>query len=327
VKLTKKISLLVFVLFVPLALFCGDVFDSVTTGNTQEYMKSLKTQADYPNSERIILLSQARKEMNEAGLVKTKIVQRVKILNERAYEQAKKSLGYREGYSNVRLIYANTIKPNGAVEKVEEKDIRDYSPFSDYEFYSDVKVKTFTFPSLEPGCVTELCWEKEEYKSDFPFDSMSHFKYLSLNPMLLDTMEEIIPHNVKFKWRTYNEVPAPQISEVDGKTRYYFENKDRGELIAEAAMPDFFDEKTFPVHRTWTLSDWSNVSEWYNRLMRKQMVKDGPLEEFTKELIQGAGSDIEKIKAVFHFVSKKIRYVSVAMGPNDLPPEYIPLFS
>ena len=315
-----KFALILFVLYFPLALICGDVFESVTAGNTLEYMKSLKSQKDYPNSDRIILLSHFRTEMNEAGLVRTKIVQRSKILNERGYEQAKKTLSYREGYSNVRLIYANTIKPNGAVEKVEDKDIRDYSPFSDYEFYSDVKVKTFTFPSLEPGCVIELCWEREEYKSDFPFDSGSHFKYLSLNPMLLDSMEEIIPHNVQFKWRTYNQVPDPQISEVDGKTRYYFLNKDRGELIAEAAMPDFFDEKTFPVHRTWTLPAWSNVSEWYNRLMRKQMVKDDSLEEYTKELIKESNTDLEKTKAIFHFVSKKIRYVSVAMGPNTYEP-------
>ncbi len=62
------------------------------------------------------------------------------------------------------------------------------------------------------------------------------------------------------------------------------------------------------------------ISRWYISLVKEQMQSDGELEAFTRQLVKDKKTDEEKIKAIFNFVSQKIRYVAVLLGPYTHKP-------
>lgn len=90
---------------------------------------------------------------------------RIKIFNERGHSFASRSISYREGYQKARILFANTIKPDGKIVPLNSKDIIDSSEYEGYEFYTDIKVKRFTMPAVENGCIIEYAYEK--FKTGF----------------------------------------------------------------------------------------------------------------------------------------------------------------
>src|ERR1035437_9748026 len=121
------------------------------------YLKDTPNQSDHPNAPAVALFNDTYIEVNEDGTELERETSRYKILSERGYDFAHKSVGYREGYSDVKVIYANTIKADGTVVALDPKDIKDFSPYASYDFYTDIKEKRFTMPAVEPGCIVEYC--------------------------------------------------------------------------------------------------------------------------------------------------------------------------
>ena len=61
-----------------------------------------------------------------------------------------------------------------------------------------------------------------------------------------------------------------------------------------------------------TLPDWAAVSKWYWDLSQPHLDATTPeMKQKVKELTAGAQTDMDKIKALFYFVSNKIRYMGI----------------
>ena len=80
-----------------------------------------------------------------------------------------------------------------------------------------------------------------------------------------------------------------------------------------------FDEPSMPPDDTVlqrlyvsTLPDWQAVSKWYWDLSKPHLEAESPeMQSKVNELIVGAQTDQDKIKALFYHVSKKIRYMGL----------------
>ena len=86
-----------------------------------------------------------------------------------------------------------------------------------------------------------------------------------------------------------------------------------------ANVPRMFDEPSMPPYEmvlqrlyVSTLPDWQAVSKWYWNLSQPHLEATTPeMEKTVDELTAGAKTDMDKIKAVFYHVSKKIRYMGL----------------
>jgi len=298
------------------------VIKSIADSNPVEYAKNTPKQEDHPNAPAVVLFSHLYMEINEDGTELSRETSRYKILSERGYNYARKSLRYREGYSEVKIIYANTIKADGTVVPLDIKDVKEFSPYASYDFYTDIKEKRFTMPAIEPGCIVEYCIEEKTIKSVYPFDVFVPFSIQNYIPLKEDLLEIVLPEKIELKTAMFLTDIKPDISMVGGKRKYTFKNLNQPEILPETNMPYLSDREVFPQFVAWTLNDWTGIATWYNELVRKQMTSDKALEEFTKNLVTEAGAktDKEKIRAVFYFVAQKVRYVAVALGPNTHEP-------
>ena len=295
-------------------------YKSLSDSNIKDALSNFPKQEDHPNAAAITLLNYERMEMlNDGSIVKT-FVSRYKIFNERGYHLAQKSIEYRDGYSTVKILFANTIKPNGTVVPLKEEDIIDSAPYSDYEYYTDIKAKKFTMPAIEPNCIVEYAYEERIIKPIIPYDLYASFYIQIKIPLIEDVLEIILPKDGELHVSYFKTDIRPIVQEVNGKTKYTFKNLDKKEIIPEPDMPSELDKEVFPQFHCSTLSSWNIISKWYSGVVQGQMQADAELEKFTKELIAGKTNDEDKIRAIFYFVAQKVRYVAIALGPHTHKP-------
>ncbi len=295
-------------------------YSSLTNYNLREILSTYPKQQDHPDTAAVALLSYSKIEMLKNGTQIAQHIKRFKIFNERGYYLAKKSIGYREGYEQVKIFYANTIMSDGTIVSLDEKDIKDYSPYSEDELYTDIKEKKFTMPGIEPNCIVEYAYEVTSVKPTLPYDLFDYVFIQHRIPLKENILEIILPKGRALQMAYFKTDIKPIVRESDDKIHYTFKTLDQPEIISEPDMPEIVDREVFPQYYCWTLGDWSIVSKWYADLTKQQMRSNAELELFTKELIAGQKTEKDVIRAIFYFVSQKIRYVAVELGPHTHQP-------
>jgi hypothetical protein len=293
---------------------------SISDGDVNLFLKQAPGASEHPNAGADILYSYDYAEFFEDGTSITRHIDRIKIFNERGRNLASKSISYREGYQEVKIFFANTIKPDGKVVPLDRKDIQDSSEYAGYEFYTDIKVKKFTMPAVEDGCIIEYAYEIENLKPVLSFDYFDIFLFQNFYPVEKDIMEIVLPANIDLKYRSFKTALTPEIIADGSKKRYILTNTKQKEIIPESRMPSLLDRDTFPQIYLWTLNSWDEISKWYMNLFKEQMKSDSELESYTRHLIADAKTDEDKINAIFSFVSQNIRYISVLLGPYTHKP-------
>ncbi len=84
-------------------------------------------------------------------------------------------------------------------------------------------------------------------------------------------------------------------------------------------VPRMFDEPSMPPYEmvlqrlfVSTIPDWARVSKWYWELSRPHLEATTPeMKQTVESLIAGSKTDLDKVKALFYHVSKKIRYMGL----------------
>lgn len=293
---------------------------SISESDVASFLQNAPRAEEHPNAGADLLYSYSYVEFFEDGRSISRNLDRIKIFNERGRSFASKSISYREGYQKVKIIFANTIKPDGKIIALDRKDIIDSSEYAGYEFYTDIKVKKFTMPAVEDGCIIEIAYEIENLKPVLSMDYSETFFCQNFFPIEEDIMEIVLPAGTKLQYENFRTDITPQITSLGNKIKYVFINKKQKEIIPESRMPSLLDRDTFPQISFWTLSNWDIISQWYIKLFKEQMKSSAELENFTRELIADQKTDEDKINAIFNFVSQNIRYIAVLLGPHTHKP-------
>jgi len=293
---------------------------SITEGDINSFLKQTPKAEEHLNAGADVLYCYNSTEFNEDGTSIVRQSYRIKIFNERGRSFASQSISYREGYQEVKILFANTVKPDGTVVALDSKDIQDTSEHAGYEFYTDIKVKKFTMPAVENDCIIEFAYEIKNLKPIMSFDDFNIFLFQNLYPIEEDIMEIVLPANIELKYKKFKTALNPRIVAEGNKKRYIFISSKQNEIIPESRMPSLLDKETFPQIYLWTLNSWDEISKWYIALVLEQMKSDDELESFTKQLIADKKTDEDKVNAIFNFVSQKIRYISVQLGPYTHKP-------
>jgi hypothetical protein len=315
-----RIILIFFSLFILSCTTTNSNIRSISAGDVSLFLKQTPKAEEHPNAGADILYSYDYIEFYDDGTSVNRNVTRVKIFNERGRSFASNSISYREGYQEVKILFANTIKPDGKVIPLNSGDIHDSSEYAGYEFYTDIKVKRFTMPAVEDGCIIEYAYEIKNLKPVLSFDYFNTFFCQNIFPMEEDIAEIVLPDNIELKYKKFKTTLTPQIIAEGNKKRYIFTNTRQKEIIPESRMPSLYDSDAFPQLSFWTLNSWDVISNWYIKLIKEQMKSNSELDDFTKQLIAGKKTDEEKINTIFNFVSQNIRYIAVLLGPHTHKP-------
>lgn len=200
------------------------------------------------------------------------------------------------------------------VEEFVEKDELDGS------FHDDTKSLNFIFPKLALGGKTKLQYTEKVKNPRF----LSTIYFGDFFPIQKKKVTLIADKNIAFRFQEFNTEDLNIIfnkREKRGQIIYTWEVSNVDRYKSEANVPTY--KRVFPhivpIITSYTvdgkthnmLNDVSDLYSWYYSLVKdiNTSPSDPNLVALVNELISGKDSDLEKVRAIYYWTQKNIKYI------------------
>jgi len=280
----------------------------------------------YPQAGALILLSEEKIEVSEDNTAVFDEHFLVKILNERGKKDfSEVVIGYDSTYEKVELVYARTIKPDGTVVSVGKKHIRDVSKYLNFPLYSNARAYIISMPEIAEGAIIEYRLKIHRNQLINKKDIVLSYRLQEGEPVIKADFTVILPESKKAQvkilnqgYNTFNARLNPQVVKEGNKLIYRLQFADIPQIIPEPNMPEAVEVN--PVVLISTFESWEEIYAWWWNLAKDKMESSGQIAGKTGELIAGKTSAEEKIRAIYDFCAKDIRYVAIEYGQAGYEP-------
>src|ERR1700690_4343639 len=186
---------------------------------------------------------------------------------------------------------------------------------TDAPLYTDYKEKHITVPSLGPGDTLEYRIVTRLETALAPNQFWFEHDFIEGTIVLDERLEVNLP-----KGRAVNlQSPDFAFEKSDSGDRTLYRWK-RAVLArptqkeVEARKKSESNESKMPGVRLTTFSNWTEIAQWYAALEQGRTVPPPVIRAKTLELIRGRTTELDKIQALYDYVAKNIRYVSLSFG-------------
>ena len=267
------------------------------------------------------------------GTGQRELIMRIKIQSDAGVERFGQLIfPYSSANEKLEMDYVRVRKADGSVVNATPADIQDLSaPLArEAPIYTDLRQKHITVPGLRPG-------DQLEYRLVWTIHSplaQNHFwvehDFVTRGPIVLsDELTVNIPATSKVKLKTEPGFD-PAIKEENGRRIYSWKqaqlkrSSDEAEKEKEEKEDDEAEEKDpdeiRPDVQLTTFQSWAEVGQWYAGLQRDRIVPDDKIKVKAEEIIKGRNTEREKITALYEYVAKNFRYVSLSLGTGRYQP-------
>ncbi len=317
----KSIVRAVLVVFA-LALFTTPLFAKEFLA--LESLKGFSTTATtekYPDSDDVLLDDFIQTEYQTDGTSETWDDTAIKILTEKGKRDHRTlSLSFNTAYGTNYFSKVQVIKPDGSVLEIDgeasSKVMVDPGQMSANIYNPNSKILQLSVPGLEIGDTLRYIAHRIQSKTVIP-DTWSDYQVFEhTSPIERTTYQIIAPKERPLaKIALKSEIPgtvtfSEMKSEQSDRIVYTWEVRD---------VPRMFDEPNMPTRYTVvqrlltsTMETWEDLSRWYWELCRPRLEATTPeMEAKARALVDGSTNTMEKINAIFNFVSQDIRYMGI----------------
>jgi Flp pilus assembly protein TadD/transglutaminase-like putative cysteine protease len=185
----------------------------------------------------------------------------------------------------------------------------------DAPVYTDFKEKHITVPALHPGDTLEYEIVTRLVTPLAPIEFWFEHNFLEGAIVLDERLEVNLPAgravNLQSPGFPYEK------ENVGGRTIYRWKRATLAHPADEEHTGTAKSKKSGPkppaVQLT-TFASWENVARWYAQLELGRTQPTPEIRAKTQELIQGYATELDKIQALYWYVSRNIRYVSLSFG-------------
>jgi tetratricopeptide (TPR) repeat protein len=317
-------------LFTSVSLLLG-----LPLGSFQSVRGQTKTQApaqkpDYSQEAIVIEDLRSSYRFERDGTGQRDVSFRAKVQSEAGVERlGQLIIGYSSANEKLDMDYVRVRKADGSVVSAAATDVQDLTaPIArEAPIYTDLRQKHITVPGLRPGDVLEyrMVWTVHT-----PL-AQNHFwvehDFITKGVIVLN--EELtvnIPAASKIKLK--NEPGfEPSIKDETDRRVYHWkhatlktatDDEDKDAEESEGATQE--KEDPHPDVQLTTFQSWDEVGQWYADLQKDRVVPDEKIKVKAEELIGGKTTEREKVRALYEFVAKNFRYVSLSLGQGRYQP-------
>jgi hypothetical protein len=325
-KKAPFLKLILPLIFVFLALSCAFSHlkhEAIIDDEVAQLIRNVPSAESYPDAGIINLLDEDIVEVFEDGRCRQTLHVVFKILNERGKDSADIQIGYNSRAEIASIIYARTITAEGEILPLNDNAIKVVTPYSSYPSYSDYKELTFSMPGATVGSIIDYKVVIEEKKPEIEGKFSSGFYFQAHNPAYLCRYKVITPRDTNLKYLVLNPFQgiqlSPNIIHDRNKKTYLWEYKNIPQIIQEKSMPPT-DEVAFRILVT-TMNSWQEFSNWWRKKIAGKTEPDESIKRKVAELTEALSTSKEKIEAIFDYVKREIRYVSIDLGKSGYEPD------
>src|SRR5581483_35844 len=286
-----------------------------SAANVTETAKS----PDYAQESFVIeqMHSRYRFEADGTGLKET--IARIRIQSEAGVQQwGQLQEGYNSASERVEIPYVRVVKEDGTIVKAGDDAVQDLSAPIQREapVYTDYRQKHITVPGLRPCEILEYDMvtvihtplAAGQFWSDYEFDDTN----IDLN----ETLDVDVPANrpLKLKCKPGKE---PTITEQNGRRIYHWASSHKvreDDKDKDKKKKKHRPEDDRPDVQLTTFENWEQIGRWYAQLEKDRRMPTPEVRTKAEELTKGLTTDDQKIEALYDYVSKNFRYVSLSLG-------------
>ena len=274
----------------------------------------------YPNCDQAVVDEKIVTVYRADGTGESQDESFLKVLTEKGKRDRRTlSLGFFLPYSTAEVTKLEIIKPTGTVVPVDvaanSKETIDNSQISENIFDPNSKILQVNIPGLEIGdivhAVSRTTTQRPiipgEFADENVFEGEAFIRHLTYEvhapldkPLKHIVLRDEVPGTVN-----YTTHPG------DDKTLvHHWEINNVPRMFPEPSMPPA--ENVLQRVLISTTPTWQDVSEWYWTLSKPHLEATTPeLKAKVETLTLGAKTDLDKVKALFYYVSQNIRYMGL----------------
>jgi Domain of Unknown Function with PDB structure (DUF3857)/Transglutaminase-like superfamily len=278
------------------------------------------TPAKYPDCDQATVDGKSVRAYRADGTGESQDETFIKVLTEKGRRGNRTlSFSFMLPYSTVDVPKLEVMKPDGQLFPVDvtanSKESIDDSGMAMNIYDPNERVLRVNIPKLETGDVvhavvrqtTERAIIPGEFDDENIFEGPGYIRHLAYevhapagHPLQCIALRDEVPGTVTHSVQT----------NADHTLAYHWEINDVPRMFDEPAMPPYeMVLQRLPVS---TAPDWPSVSKWYWNLSASHLNAITPeMKQEVADLTAGVKTDLDKIQALFYYVSKNIRYMGL----------------
>src|SRR5579863_5705736 len=287
---------------------------------------------DYSRESFVIEQMHSHYTFEADGTGRKETVARIRVQSEAGVQQwGQLQEGYNSANERVEIPYVGALKEDGSVVKAGDDAVQDLSAPVEREapVYTDYRQKHITVPGLRPGEVLEYDLvtvihtplATGQFWTDYDFDKS--------NIMLDEELGLDVPADRPLEMKNKLGMD-PKISNEKGRRVYHWtsshlvrEDDDKDERSKDKDNKDKKKKKPSedrPDVQLTTFVSWEQVGLWYAGLEKDRRIPTPEVHAKAAELTKGLDNDLDKVQALYDFVAKNFRYVSLSLGAGRYQP-------
>jgi transglutaminase-like putative cysteine protease len=252
------------------------------------------------------------------------------ILNNSSGNSSQYSLDY-TAMDSISNIEAFALIPDGKkYKKIKVKEFKTTNQMSRRVFYDGAKTISFFYPGMKDGAKTQL-----NYTTDIQEPHLLPSYYFQAYVPVIETAYTVnVSNDVEIGWRLFNvkDSAITFSKEIHGDmTTYSWKMKNVPPFITEGASPSL--QSAMPHIIVWiktvnkkgvsepVLRNPGDLYDWY---YKNVSLTDSPpgdeLKAVVDSLMQGAGSELDKVQRVYSWVQHNIKYIAFEDGMGGFVP-------
>ena len=310
-------------LIVFVSVSCTSTYSGKLDAEVSKLLEITPPSESYPDADIVFLLEERIEEVFDDGKFISTVHNIFKIVSESGKDHADCKIGYNSRTQTISLLYARTITPVGKIIPLKKNAIKVVTPYSSYPNYNDYKELSFSMPGVSLGCVIDYKYviEEKEPTIERKFSSTHFFQWY--NPVLLSRYKIIAPVHVDLKYLLLNPLKnaykTPNVIDRGTKKVYLWEYRDIPQILREDYMPPM-KEIAFNISVT-TMESWEEFFHWWRKAIKGRTDPNEAIRKKVTELTRDLSTSRDKIEAIFDYVKREVRYVSIDLGKSGYVPE------
>jgi len=281
--------------------------------------------ADYSQEALVIEKLQTTARFNEDGTGSREVLLRARVQTEAGVQQlGQLALGYNSSSEKLDVDYVRVHKPDGSVVEPGPDSVQDLSAPVEREapVYTDYRQKHVTVPGLRPGDTFEYKITTKIHTPLAPGHFWLEYDFSEQVIMLEETLTVVVPAGRTVKMKVRPEFKTVQAAA--GKTVIYTWRSQhlKREEPDEEEKPRRPRRKQpeVPAVQISTFQSWEAMGQWYAALEKDRVTPNEAIVAKAAELTKDEPTDLEKVQALYDFVAKNFRYVSLSFGLGRYQP-------
>ena len=282
------------------------IFSLFDANDPKKLIQNAPSAKEYPNDNALIVLNEEKRAVYHKGASELSEEMLIKVFNTEGIDDFKEYyIPYNHYNEELIIEKAVTMKQDGS------------------EIKGDIDDNQIVFKSLEENDYIYLKWKiRNYYSGKLSNQFWDKFYFSRYYPSLQLKYSVLLPKGFEFNYRSQNMSNEPgSIRETEDGPIYTWTLNSEPAVKYESGMPRLEDVgKMLYIS---SIQDWEYLVKWYMDLAETKTRTSYEINEQLEELLGNKSnlSDLSKIRIVYDFINKNIRYSNQSFRQSGLIPQ------